>query len=43
VLVGLGEHDGPVRVRIEWPRGKAEERVVDEVDRWVTLRETAAR
>ena len=43
VLVGLGDHDGPVRVRIEWPRGTTEERVVDAVDRWMTVTETAAR
>jgi hypothetical protein len=39
VLVGLGDHQGPVRVRIEWPGGRAEERVVDAIDRWMTLTE----
>jgi hypothetical protein len=40
VLVGLGESAAPVRVRIEWPGGRTEERLVDGVDRWVTLMET---
>jgi hypothetical protein len=43
VLVGLGDHQGPVRVRIEWPAGTSEERVVDAIDRWMTLTEADAR
>jgi hypothetical protein len=39
VLVGLGQAAGPVRVRIIWPDGAAEERADVPVDRWTTIRQ----
>ena len=42
-LFGLGDGDGPVRLRVAWPDGATEERVVDTVDRWLTVKEGATR
>jgi hypothetical protein len=39
VLVGLGESTAIPRLRIEWPDGRVEERTLDEIDRWVTIRQ----
>jgi enediyne biosynthesis protein E4 len=40
-LFGLGDGDGPLRVRIVWPGGATEEQVVSAIDRWITLKEGA--
>ncbi|HXH24662.1 MAG TPA: CRTAC1 family protein [Vicinamibacterales bacterium] len=39
VLVGLGDSKAIPRLRIEWPDGRTEERMLDGIDRWVTIRE----
>jgi len=39
VLAGLGSSAGPVRVRVQWPDGKAEEWGSVPADRWTTLRQ----
>ena len=39
VLLGLGASSGPLRIRIEWPRGTTEERTIESGDRWVTVKE----
>ena len=43
VLVGLGESSDPVRVRVAWPAGHAEEWTDVPVDRYTTLTEGAGR
>jgi hypothetical protein len=43
VLVGLGPAADPVRVRVEWPDGTAEEWPGVPVDRWTTLTKGTAR
>jgi hypothetical protein len=43
MLIGLGDSPGPVRIRIQWPRGTTEEREIDAIDRWITLREGTQR
>jgi len=39
VLVGLGAAPDPVRLRVTWPSGKAEEFGDVPIDRWTTLTE----
>jgi hypothetical protein len=39
VLVGLGTADAPVRVRVTWPDGRAEEWSGVAVDQWLTLKQ----
>jgi hypothetical protein len=43
VLVGLGDSAGPVRVRVVWPTGAAEEWTGVPVDRWMTLEQGSER
>jgi hypothetical protein len=39
VLVGLGDSAEVPRIRIEWPSGRTEERTLDGIDRWITMKE----
>jgi hypothetical protein len=43
VVVGLGASDAPVRVRVVWPSGRAEEWSTVAIDRYTTLVEGGAR
>ena len=43
VLVGLGDHAGPVNVRVRWPTGRTEMFTGMMVDRYVTLTEGAGK
>jgi hypothetical protein len=43
VLVGLGRSADPVRIRVQWPNGHAEEFTGAAIDRWTTLKEGQGR
>ena len=43
VLVGLGTSTEPLRVRVQWPNGRAEEWPDVPLDRWTTLKEGTQR
>jgi len=42
VLVGLGQASAPVRVRVEWPDGRAEEWPAVDTGTWTTLKQGTA-